>query len=85
MMELFILVFIFVIAPILICANLADNKARSVIPWVLVSLFFGWLAVLVLACLSDKTVNKSEADREELKKDLEIQILQQQLNNLKNS
>lgn len=84
-MEIFIIVFLFVILPLVIAANIADNKSRNVIVWALLGTIFGWLAVIVVACLSDKTVNELDKKREELKKDLEIQILQNQLNKLKNA
>ncbi len=84
-MEPLILVFIFVILPILVCSNIADNKGRNIPIWVLLSLLFSWLAVLIIACLSDKTVDQSVEEKAQLKADLEIKILKAQLKSLENN
>ena len=49
-MEILILLLIlWCVVPIFICANVAESKNQSVALWVILSLMFGWFAVLILA------------------------------------
>jgi hypothetical protein len=49
-MELLLLfLFVWCVIPIFLCASMAGGRKQSVALWVVLSLFFGWLAVLFLA------------------------------------
>ncbi|MBO5305217.1 MAG: hypothetical protein J6B12_00495 [Clostridia bacterium] len=41
------------VACLIICAKIADRKGRSVGGWVFGGIALGWIAVIILACLSD--------------------------------
>ena len=47
----FILLLANVILPIIVSAKLAARKNRSVPGWIFATVFFGWVAVVVLAIL----------------------------------
>ena len=39
------------IGPIFICSNLAANRGKSGCLWAFLGLMFGWIAVLIIACM----------------------------------
>ena len=65
-----ILIFLFVawcIAPMFICHYLAKEKGRDSGGFVVLAFFFGWIAVLVVACMQD-SMRKTLSDQAELER-----------------
>ena len=50
----YILISISAIAAIIVSAIIADRKGRSIGAWIFGGLVLGWLAVIILACLSNQ-------------------------------
>ena len=44
---------IWAVVPMIFCWKIAKQKDRDPIIWLLLSLLFGWLALLVLVCIVD--------------------------------
>ncbi len=43
------------IAAMIVSGILANKKSRSVVGWVIGAFFLGWIGVIIVACLSDKS------------------------------
>jgi len=58
-----------------ICGAIASGKGRSVVAWVLLGLIFTWIAILIVACLSNvkehqAQLQRAERDRRRLREQL---------------
>ena len=77
-----IIIFAFVgqMIPVVISAVIASYKERNELLWAFLGLIFGWIAVLIVACLSTlkpKTSYNSTDDLIQLKKMLDAGIITQ--------
>ena len=51
------IVIVSIAAQLILCAVIADKKSRSVGGWIVGGMFLGWIAVIILCCLSDLSYN----------------------------
>ena len=78
--TLIIICFILRMIPIIVSTVIAAKKERSEMLWAFLGLLFGWIAVLIVACLSNAH-SKSASNAEELfklKKLLDENIISQE-------
>ena len=76
-----IIIFVGQMIPIIISAIIASYKERSELLWAFLGLIFGWIAVLIIACLSiskQKTLNNATDDLIKLKNLLDNGIITQE-------
>ena len=67
-MELVVFFLIIVwIVPIFVCHYMAKEKGRDPGGWVVLSIFLGWIAVLIIACSQD-SMKKTLSDQAELER-----------------
>ena len=76
-----IIIFVGQMIPIIISAIIASCKERSELLWAFLGLIFGWIAVLIIACLSiskQKTLYNDTDDLIKLKNLLDNGIITQE-------
>ena len=76
----FVLIFTLKMIPVVISTIIATRKDRSEMAWAFLGLFFGWIAVLIVACLSSSSPSSNYHSEEliELKKLLDHDIITQE-------
>ena len=67
-MELLLFLFlVWCIAPMFLCHYIAQEKGRDTAGFVIAALFFGWIVVIICACLQD-SMRKTLSDQAELER-----------------